>query len=106
LHNKNEETFQWDQKKDIDGKQVQPGTHHGRTSLRACGYSSSDSLSCEYSPFANIYYDLAIVIRKHHLVVLVGLTMGFSKERSSMAGVPFFNTQLIEMVVAYYLSKK
>jgi len=105
LHNKNEETFQRDQK-DIDGKQVQPWTHLGRTSLRACGNSSSDSLSCEYSPFANIYYDLAIVTRKQHSVVLVGLTMGSSKERGSMTRVPSFNTQLIEMVVAYYLSKK
>jgi hypothetical protein len=53
LHSKNEETFQWDQK-DIDGKQVQPETHDGRTSLRASGNPGGDSFSREYSPFANI----------------------------------------------------
>jgi len=57
LHGKNEETFQWDQK-DTDGKQVQPETHDSRTSLRASGNSRSDSFSCKYSSFANIYYDL------------------------------------------------
>jgi uncharacterized cupredoxin-like copper-binding protein len=33
-------TIQWDQK-DIDGKQVQPGTYNAQTLLRASGNSSS-----------------------------------------------------------------
>ena len=76
LHSKNEETFQWDQK-DIDGKQVQPVIHDGRTSLRASGNSRSDSFSCEYSSFVNIHYDLAIVTRIHHSVCLSWLDHRF-----------------------------